>query len=41
MMTANHIQRPTDRHATGMSCFAQGAPKLAVKVRPLSGRTTE
>nr|AUN35532.1 hypothetical protein [uncultured bacterium] len=33
-------QRPTDRLATGMSCFAQGIGALA-KVWPLSGRTTE
>jgi hypothetical protein len=41
MMTATYNQRPTDRQATGVSCFAQGIARLAVKAWPLSGRTTE
>jgi len=39
-MTKTFNQRPTDRHATGMSCFTQGIGALA-KVWPFSGRTTE
>jgi hypothetical protein len=39
-MTKTFNQRPTDRLATGMSCFAQGIGALA-KVWPLPGRTTE
>ena len=39
-MTKTFNQRPTDRHATGMSCYLQGIGALA-KVWPFSGRTTE
>jgi hypothetical protein len=37
--TFNHL--PTQRRAAPVSCFMRDIDGLAVKVRPLSGRTTE
>jgi hypothetical protein len=40
MMNAS-IHLPMPRLSAPASCFAQGVTRMAGKVRPLSGRTTE
>jgi hypothetical protein len=40
-MTTTFIHLPTPRLAALASCYAQGTTRMADKVRPLSGRTTE
>jgi hypothetical protein len=40
-MMTTFIHLPTQRLFAPASCFAQGTTRMADKVRPLSGRTTE
>jgi hypothetical protein len=40
-MTTTFIHLPTQRLFAPASCFAQGTTRMADKVWPLSGRTTE